>query len=414
MLKYLKYIFLIFTLSTAQERDSVKIYFKDEVSPKVADVVQIDSLQYISCDELAEVLNGLYSYNSILKKGNIWLGNTRFQFTANSEFFTFFDTTKNSFTFAHTPFAIIFIDSLLFIEIETAVQQISKSTTIKIQLNPFIQIIAEKKSPPKEVEDKKKLDVAKKRLSEMQKLEAEKLKWMLDVIVIDPGHGGHDPGSIGVNGTLEKDVALGISAKLGRLIKQKLPEVEVLYTRTSDKFVELYKRGKFANEAKGKLFISIHCNSHEQKPSSPKGFEIYLLRPGKIAAAIRVAEKENEVVQLEENFSSRYQRITEDNFILLTLAQSGHLKQSEKFAEILEKEMSKKLETDSRGVKQAGFYVLVGASMPNVLVETGYLSNTGEEEVLSSQDGQQTIAKSIFEAIRLYKVMHENTMRGEI
>ena len=89
MLKYLKYIFLIFTLSTAQERDSVKIYFKDEVSPKVADVVQIDSLQYISCDELAEVLNGLYSYNSILKKGNIWLGNTRFQFTANSEFFTF-------------------------------------------------------------------------------------------------------------------------------------------------------------------------------------------------------------------------------------------------------------------------------------------------------------------------------------
>ena len=177
----------------------------------------------------------------------------------------------------------------------------------------------------------------------MQKLEAEKLKWMLDVIVIDPGHGGHDPGSIGVNGTLEKDVALGISAKLGRLIKQKLPEVEVLYTRTSDKFVELYKRGKFANEAKGKLFISIHCNSHEQKPSSPKGFEIYLLRPGKIAAAIRVAEKENEVVQLEENFSSRYQRITEDNFILLTLAQSGHLKQSEKFAEILEKEMSKNL-----------------------------------------------------------------------
>ena len=396
-------LIFIFKL-TAQNQDSVKIYFDNNSTAQTLNILEVDSIKFVSFDDFSALAKGIYSFNPILKKGNLWLENSRLQFSASSEFYTAFDTLKKSFILDHFINKIEFVDSTLYIELNTFIFLISKFAKVNLSLvEPTKKIVTITPKP-----EKNKIEVAKKKLAEMKKLEEEKRKWMLDVIVIDPGHGGHDPGSIGVDGTYEKDVTLGVAAKLGRLIKQKLPEVEVLFTRTSDKFVELYKRGKFANDARGKLFISIHCNSHEVKPSTPKGFEIYILRPGKTAAAIKVAEKENSVIELEENGNNRYQKITEENFILLTMAQNGYMKQSEQFAEILEKEMGKKLETDSRGVKQAGFYVLVGASMPNVLIESGYLSNTQEEKFLSSQDGQQQIAKSIFESIRLYKVFHEN------
>lgn len=234
-------------------------------------------------------------------------------------------------------------------------------------------------------------------------IEKQKKKWKLDVVVIDPGHGGHDPGTIGIIGTREKDITLGIALKLGEMIKQELPEVKIVYTRKTDRFVELYRRGQIANENEGKLFISIHCNSTERKPSSANGFEIYLLRPGKTEEAIRIAEKENDVVKLEKDYEDRYQELTEENFIILTMAQSAYVKQSERFAEMLEETMSAQMEGMRQPVKQAGFYVLVGASMPNVLVETGYLSNAREERFLRSPEGQKKIAKAILNALKGYK-----------
>ncbi len=241
-------------------------------------------------------------------------------------------------------------------------------------------------------------------------IKKQKEKWKLDVVVIDAGHGGHDPGAIGVIGAREKDVTLGIALKLGEMIERGLPEVKVVYTRKTDRFIELYRRGQIANEAGGKLFISIHCNSTEKKPSNAKGFEIYLLRPGKTEEAIRIAEKENEVVKLEKDFEERYQQLTEENFIILTMAQSAYVKQSETFAELLSETMSEKLESPDRAVKQAGFYVLVGASMPNVLVESGYLSNPREERFLRSPDGQKTIAESIFKAVKVFKRQYEKEL----
>jgi N-acetylmuramoyl-L-alanine amidase len=241
-------------------------------------------------------------------------------------------------------------------------------------------------------------------------LEDARERWKLDVIVIDAGHGGEDPGAIGVTRVREKDVTLGIALKLGKLIEENLKGVKVVYTRRRDRAIELYRRGQIANEARGKLFLSIHCNSMRRKPNSQNGFEIYLLRPGRTEEAVRIAERENAVIKLERGYQKRYQELTEENFILVTMAQSAHMKHSERFAAILEKEMRSRLPIPDNGVRQAGFLVLVGASMPNVLVETGYLSNRKEERFLKSRSGQEKIARAIYEAVKKYKSVYERSL----
>jgi N-acetylmuramoyl-L-alanine amidase len=247
-----------------------------------------------------------------------------------------------------------------------------------------------------------------KRKVEIQEgLKVQRDRWKLDVIVIDAGHGGHDPGTIGVGRTREKDITLKISLKLGKLLEQQMKDVRVVYTRKTDRFVELDRRGQIANENNGKLFISIHCNSLKRKPSPTRGFEVYLLRPGRTQEAIEIAERENAVIELEEGYKERYQELTEENFILVTMAQSAYLKASEVFADILQQEMEDHLAIPNRGIRQAGFYVLVGASMPNVLVETAYLSNREDERFLNSEAGQNQIAQAMVEAIKRYKDKYE-------
>lgn len=237
-------------------------------------------------------------------------------------------------------------------------------------------------------------------------------KWEFDVIVIDAGHGGQDAGAIGVNGVKEKDINLGIALKLGKLIEENMKDVKVVYTRKSDKFIDLYKRGKIANENNGKLFISIHCNSTPKKPSDANGFEVYLLRPGRTKEAIAIAEFENSVIKYEEN-PNRYEKLTDENFILVSMAHSSYMKYSEKFAEFLHKEFDKHPTLNSRGVKQAGFYVLVGASMPSVLIESGFLSNTNDAKHLSTASGQQKFAEYVFNAIKKYRESYELEMESQ-
>ncbi|MCK5571485.1 MAG: N-acetylmuramoyl-L-alanine amidase [Bacteroidetes bacterium] len=241
-------------------------------------------------------------------------------------------------------------------------------------------------------------------------LDSQRKRWELDVIVIDAGHGGYDPGTIGVTGVREKDVTLGIALKLGTMIETNLKNVKVVCTRKTDKFVELYRRGQIANEANGKLFISIHANALRRKPSVTRGFEVYLLRPGRTEEAIAIAERENAVIELEEDYEGRYEELTEENFILVAMAQSAHMRSSEQFADITQREMAKHTGLPNRGVKQAGFYVLVGAAMPNVLIETGYLSNRADERFLKSSSGQQKTANSIYRAIKKYKEEYEKLL----
>lgn len=237
--------------------------------------------------------------------------------------------------------------------------------------------------------------------------------WKFDAVVIDAGHGGKDPGAIGIKGAKEKDINLAVALKLGEMISKSLPDVNVIYTRSTDKFVELYKRGKIANENNGKLFISIHCNSAGKK-SSTRGFEVYLLRPGKTQQAIEIAELENSVIKLEDN-PDRYQKLTDENFILVSMAHSAYMRYSEKFSDMLNSNWLKQVRgIPSRGVKQAGFYVLVGASMPGVLVEAGFLSNEKDEEYLKSERGQKEVATALFQTVKEYKQYYTEQIQSEV
>ena len=238
-------------------------------------------------------------------------------------------------------------------------------------------------------------------------------KWDFDVVVIDAGHGGQDPGAIGIDKIKEKDVTLAIALKLGEIMKKEMPDVKVVYTRNSDTFIDLYKRGKIANENSGKLFISIHCNSTTKKPTDASGAEVYLLRPGRTDEAIEIAETENSVIKYEDN-PQRYEKLTDENFILVSMAHSSYMKYSEKFAELLHKDFDVNLKIKSRGVKQAGFYVLVGASMPSVLIETGFISNREDAKYLKSASGQKQIAESIFGSIKSYRKFYEDAMDAEL
>jgi len=249
-------------------------------------------------------------------------------------------------------------------------------------------------------------------LTSSSEVNKNKKKWNFNVIVIDPGHGGIDGGTYGEYGIKEKDVNLAIALKLGKLLERNMKDVKVVYTRKTDRAVDLYKRGKFANEEGGNLFISIHCNSTPHKPSSANGFEIYLLRPGKTKKAISIAERENSVIKYEKN-PARYKKLTAENFILVSMAQSSYMKYSERFSDILNREMSRTVREKSRGIKQAGFYVLVGASMPSVLIETGYLSNKKQARYLNSKRGQQQIARAIYDSIKIFKRQYEKSLTTE-
>jgi N-acetylmuramoyl-L-alanine amidase len=273
--------------------------------------------------------------------------------------------------------------------------------------NLFISLRTRTEAERKEME-RKKLESVK--LGREQKRD----RWKLDVIVIDAGHGGKDPGTIGVAGTYEKEITLSVALKLGKLIEKNLKDVKVIYTRTTDQFVELYRRTQIANEAAGKLFVSLHCNALPHKPSSKSGFEIYLLRPNRSEEAVSIATRENSVVQLEEGYEERYRKLTEEEFIMITMAQSAYMKHSEQFAECAVGSMAKNLVIKNSGVKQAGFYVLVGASMPNVLVEIGYLSNRKEEQLLRSRDGQKKIAEALFKGLKEYKRKYEQALQEGI
>ena len=162
-----------------------------------------------------------------------------------------------------------------------------------------------------------------------------------------------------------------------------------------------------------KLWTSIHCNSTAKKPTNASGIEVYLLRPGRTKEAIDIAAFENSVISLEDD-PNRYQKLTDENFILVSMAHSSNMRYSESFADMLNTEWVKQARIPSRGIKQAGFYVLVGASMPSVLIEAGFLSNKNDAKYLSSKSGQKQIASSIYDAIVKYRQYYENSIINEI
>lgn len=222
-------------------------------------------------------------------------------------------------------------------------------------------------------------------------------------IVIDAGHGGHDPGTLG-KFSKEKEIALKIALELGSIIKKHLKDVEVIYTRDSDKFIDLDVRAEIANKSNADLFISIHCNAFPRK--DVYGTETYVLGTHKTKDNLEVAKRENSVILLEQDYEDKYEGFdpkSPESHILFELFQNAHLENSLDLAANIETQFKTRAGRRSRGVKQAGFWVLWRTSMPAVLVETGYLSNPSEEKDLNDQVQQSYIASAIFRAIRDYK-----------
>ena len=231
---------------------------------------------------------------------------------------------------------------------------------------------------------------------------AEGERWMLDTIVIDAGHGGRDVGAV-ANGVREKDVVLATALKLGEYIEENLG-INVYYTRQDDRFIALKDRGKIANAQGGKLFISIHANAASN--SRAHGTETFFLGTHKSDAARRTMELENSVVQFESD-PDQYKTMDEESLIRMELTRSAYMRKSEEFAGLIERQFADRVGRTSRGVKQAGFYVLWGASMPAVLVELGFVTNKGESAFLRSESGQAYMASAIFRAVRDYKQQYE-------
>lgn len=230
----------------------------------------------------------------------------------------------------------------------------------------------------------------------------------IKTVVIDPGHGGKDPGAIGANKVKEKDVVLAVSLKLGDLIKKNYPDVKVIYTRSTDDFIGLAERATVANKAKADLFISIHSNVAGN--SSARGFEAWVLGLHKSQAALNVAKLENSSILMEDGHSSKYEAFDPsdpDAYIGLSMRQNVFLDQSLMFADQIVKDAVNTIHVKSRGVKQAGFVVLYRTTMPAVLIELGFLSNAEEEKFLGNKDGQTKLATTIFNSFSKYKARRD-------
>jgi N-acetylmuramoyl-L-alanine amidase len=221
------------------------------------------------------------------------------------------------------------------------------------------------------------------------------------IVVLDAGHGGHDPGNLG-NGYLEKNIALNIVLKVGAIL-EKQPDIQVIYTRKEDKFVDLFVRGEIANKAKADLFVSVHCDSHT---SDAHGAGTFVLGLHANKQNFEIAKKENSVIYLEDNYEVRYADYdinSPESVIGLTIMQEEFLDQSIALATDIQDNLAGRLKRNDRKVKQAGFIVLHQTFMPSVLIETGFLTNKDEGAYLNSQKGQSEIGTAIAEAILKYK-----------
>jgi len=228
-------------------------------------------------------------------------------------------------------------------------------------------------------------------------------KSQLKTVVIDPGHGGHDPGAI-AGGINEKDLVLSVALRLGNKIKYQFPGVKVIYTRSRDIFIPLYERAAIANRNNADVFISIHANFVAEKFVT--GSETFTLGLHRSQENLEVAKKENSVILLEDDYSTNYQGFDPnepESYIMFENMQAEYQSQSIGLASDIQDEFRKNLNLNNRGVKQAGFLVLRRTSMPCVLIEIGFISNATERKFLISESGKEKVAESVFRAFSNYK-----------
>ena len=230
-------------------------------------------------------------------------------------------------------------------------------------------------------------------------------------VVIDPGHGGRDPGAIGKRGK-EKNINLNVALKLGNLIQKNCKDVRIVYTRKNDTFVTLERRAQIANNAKADLFISIHTNS-VAKGRTVRGTETYTLGLHRSDDNLEVAKKENSVILIESDYEQRYAGFnpnSSESYIIFEFLQDKNMEKSVELATLIQKQFKSTAKRIDKGVHQAGFLVLRETSMPGVLVELGYISTPDEERYLLTEAGTDALAQSIFKAFKSYKSQNNSTI----
>ena len=249
-------------------------------------------------------------------------------------------------------------------------------------------------------------------------------KSVINKIVLDAGHGGKDPGALGTGrySKTEKHIALDVVLKLGKYLEQNYPNMKVLYTRKDDTFPTLKDRTDLANNSNADLFISIHCDSFTK--SSAKGSSSHVMGLRYTEANLRVAQKENSVIYLEDNYEENYDGFdpySPESIIAFSLNQTTFLEQSILIAQKIQEQFRDRVKRTDRGVKQTPLWVTRATSMPSVLVELGFISNEAEEDFLNSDDGQTYMASAIYRAIKDYKrelelsdFLEENIVEKEI
>lgn len=232
--------------------------------------------------------------------------------------------------------------------------------------------------------------------------------YRLKTVVIDAGHGGKDPGSVGKK-TTEKEVVLALALKVGEYIEENMPGVKVIYTRKTDVFVPLHERAALANAHKADLFISIHANGNQNEVVS--GTETLVLGLHRAGENFEVAKKENSVILLEDDYSVQYEGFdpqSPESYIIFSLMQNLYFEQSINLAALVQEQFRERAQRKDRGVKQQGLLVLARTAMPGILVEAGFITNADEEAFLVSENGQDYIASAIYRAFRDYKQIVES------
>lgn len=375
---YFQLFSIIFLLTHlfAKNESKIKVF---ENNVLVGEINTIQNKNLFSVNDFIEITNSKKFINNKTQKAVFYVDNKKIKI---SNQITFIEIEDNLFQLSSE---VVNENGVYYLPTESffgIIQNLSDSPSIKYTNNEirFTSIFADKKIVKENVD-----------------LRSEREKWEFKTIVIDAGHGGKDPGAVGYRGTKEKDIALDVAKRLEKKLSKNM-NVKIIMTRDEDVFLRLSERTKIANESNGNLFISIHTNAAEDRRAS--GFETFLIGPNKNEAAVRVAARENAVLELE---GTTGKKLTNEDLIQATIAQSAFASKSEQFASMVQKEIKKRVQSRDRGVKQAGFYVLMGASMPNVLVELGFISNPSEEKKLRSPQYRDQLATAIYRAVEQYQ-----------
>mgnify|MGYP001177038988 CR=1 FL=1 len=370
------FIILLFHILIAEEASEIELFIFEDIP-------------YLSLEEFFISQNLKYNIYSNKSKIDFLYQNQRTTFSNNSSFVKIDDTIYHMIKNVKFVEQKFYAPLNSFIRLYTQFEDINfivnyKKNKIYIQNNQNISLEAQELN------------------QEFLNTIKNEDNWKITTIIIDPGHGGKDPGAIGYHNIKEKHIVLDIAKELGSFLRSEMPELNILYTRDDDTFLGLKNRTEFANKQEGHMFLSIHANASTAKTA--RGFEIFLLQPNSVDKAIDVAIRENASIFFEDN-PEQYEK----NQMIASVSEKMYLQESEKLAISIENAVKKELpKTRMRGIKQAGFYVLVGAAMPKVLIEAGFITNKSEAKLLNKSSYRSEMAYGIFKGVQAYINSHNS------